>query len=222
MGRADGTAVRPAGRVDDRDLRSDRRGARTELGLTGLPVAQQLGEDPFADARIYRTLDDRVQQPAGVRFVQTLDHELGEAGEVLRIGLLPDRHDEQNPFCQQPPGNESSSLRRDVIERLRVVDEADRRLLLSAIGEQVQYRETDQEAIRGFPTAQAEGDSESDTCGSGRRSSRSRKRSAELMLSGVSELHLGLYTSQPNDTAAGRARLQVLEQYGLADPGLPA
>src|SRR5215216_6867496 len=40
------------------------------------------------------------------------------------------------------------------------------------------------------------------------------------MQSGVGEFHLGLAARNPCDTATGRARFQVVEQCGLADPGL--
>ena len=133
--------------------------------------------------------------------------------------MLPHRHDKHDPLCQQPPGNEGNRLRGDAIEPLRVVDEADQRLLLSAVGQQVQHRESNQETIRRFPTGQAEGGTKGATLRIGQAVKSIQERSAELMQSCVGELHLGLDAGQPHDMATDSARFEVFEQRCLADSG---
>jgi hypothetical protein len=47
-----------------------------------------------------------------------------------------------------------------------------------------------------------------------------QERSAELVQSGVGQLHLGLSTGQPRNAATAGARFEVVEQRRLAYAGL--
>jgi hypothetical protein len=113
--------------------------------------SSRASDDPRPDARIHRSLDHRVEQPASVRLAQAGNDELGQASELLPIGWLPYRHDEHNSLGQQPTRNEGDRLCRNAVEPLRVIDQADERSLLGAIGQQIQDREPNQKAIGRFP-----------------------------------------------------------------------
>ena len=59
-------------------------------------------------------------------------------------------------------------------------------------------------------------------CGAGSRSSRSSSGSAQLMETGVGQLHLRLHPHRPDDRQIRRRRDQVFQQRRLPDPSLAA
>jgi hypothetical protein len=144
----------------------------------------------------------------------------GQANEVSLVAWLPYRGHNSDPLCHQSTRHEGNRLRRRAIEPLRVVDEADQRPLLGTVGHQVQHREPDHEAIRRVPADEAERSAECDALRIGQAVEPIQEGTADLVQSGVGELHLGLSPGRAPDAAAGSLRFDVIEQCCLADPGL--
>ena len=119
-------------------------------------VAAGLAEDPVPHPRVERTGDRRVQQPAGVGGDQALDHELRQSFELVLVAGLAQREHQSHPLGQEASRHERERLHGHPIEPLRVVDDADERLLLGGVGQQAQDGQADQEAIRRGTGAHAE------------------------------------------------------------------
>ena len=124
--------------------------------------------------------------------------------------------------ASEAAGDEAEDLRRRLVEPLRVVDDADQRLLLGHLGEQRQRGEPDQEAIGRRRRR------------SGRTPSRARRAAAPGSRSrssiGAQSWCRPLYASSISDsTPAARTTRhpaappsRYSKQRGLADPGLAA
>jgi hypothetical protein len=77
---------------------------------------------------------------------ERLDAKLREAHE--RIDRLPRREDDRDPLGEQAARDEREHTGRRAVEPLRVVDDAEQRLLLRRLRQQVQNGEPDEERIR--------------------------------------------------------------------------
>lgn len=174
--------ARPGGRGRQRG-RSPPPGARQLEQGKGVPPG--LGDDPVADPGVHRALDHRVQQPTGVLSREAAELDPREAGEVALGGRLAERDDNGDPFGQEPTRDERQRLGRDAVKPLRVVDQADQRLLLGAVSQQVQHGKSDQEAIRGLAEGQAERRTERKTLRIGEAVQSIQERTAELVQAGV-------------------------------------
>ena len=152
-------------------------------------VAAGLAEDPVPNPRVERPGDRRVQQPAGVVGDQALDHELRQSLELVLVAGLAQREHQSHPLRQQASRHERECLHGHLVEPLRVVDDADQRLLLGGVGQQAQDGQADQEAIRRRAGAQAE-----------RRVQRVALRDRQISASWSPILKLG--TSGPGDPDA--------------------
>ena len=122
----------------------------------GERVAVALRDDLIAYSRIHRTVHVVQQQGPGVAFAESLDGQLGESGEDVVTAVRARRTHERDPFCVQAAGDETENLGGGVVEPLRVVDDADERLLLGDLGEQRQRGQADEEAVRRGAWAQSE------------------------------------------------------------------
>ena len=64
-------------------------------------------------------------------------------------------------------GDEREHLRGDAIEPLRILDEADQRLLLGSLGQQAQHRQSHEETIRRAATRSPNATCSASRCGAG-------------------------------------------------------
>ncbi len=135
----------------------DRRPAARQLEQRER-VAAGLAEDPVPHSRVERPGDRRVQQPAGVGRDQAPDHELGQPGKLMLVAGRAQREHQSDPLRQEAPRHERERLDRHPVKPLRVVDDADERLVLGHIGQQAEDGQADQEAIRRRAGAHAERD----------------------------------------------------------------
>ncbi len=119
-------------------------------------VAARLAHDPVADALVERTRHRGFQQRLRIAVVEPAHDELLETLEVPLAGRLAHREHQPDRLGAQPPRHEGQRLCRGAVEPLRVVHDADERVLLGRVGQQAQYGQADEEAIRGVPVAQAE------------------------------------------------------------------
>ena len=93
---------------------------------------------------------------ACVVVAEPADDQLRQAGELVDVAGLAHGEHQRDPLGQQAPRHERQRLRGGPIEPLRVVDQADERLLLGHLGQQAQDRQADEEAVRGVAVLQPE------------------------------------------------------------------
>ena len=146
--------------------------------------------------------------------------QLGEPGEDVVADARSRGAHERDPLGEEPAGDEAEDLRGRLVEPLRVVDDADERLLLGDLGEQRQRGEPDQEPVRARAGAQAEHRRERVALRGGQPVEVIEHRRAELMEAAVGQLHLRLDADGRRDAPAGDTVGQVVQQRALADARL--
>jgi hypothetical protein len=185
-------------------------------------AAAGLAEDPVPHRRIERPGDRRVQQPTCVIGGQPLDREFRQSFELMIVAGLAQREYQSHPLRQKAPCHERKRLHRHPIEPLRVVDDADERLLLGGVGEQAQDGQADQKAIRRGTGAHAERGVQRVALGDWQEPETAKHRCAQRVQAGECELHLGLDPRYPGDPASLRDARQIPQQDGLTDSRLAA
>ena len=160
--------------------------------------AARLGDDAVSHLRVDSAQHDRFQQLARIGVGQALDLELRQPGQHRR-GASRTAKTSGDRLGQQPPGDEAERLHRHLVEPLRVVDDAEQRLVVGGGGHQAQHGQPDQETVRGLPGAAAERDVQ-------RLALRFRQfievvhqRRAQLLQPGECELHVGLHAGHLHD-----------------------
>ena len=179
-----------------------------------------LGDDLVTDRRIERAVHVLQQQRARIAVAEPVDGQLRQPGEDLVADAGPCCAHERDPLGEEPAGDESEDLRRGAVEPLRVVDDADERLLLGDLGEQRQRGEPHQEPVRRGTGALAEHRRERFPLRDGQPVEVIQHRSAELMQAAVGQLHLRLDADGPRDVPAGRPAPTDSQQRALADARL--
>ncbi|CNF68500.1 Uncharacterised protein [Mycobacterium tuberculosis] len=184
-------------------------------------VAARLGDQPVADPPVEDAGRREAQQLAGVGVAQPLDGQPAQPSERL-ADRAHDEHD-GDPLGVEAPGGERDGARRRLVEPLRVVDDAEQRTVLRGLGEQAQHREPDEQRAGRGGLAQAECRLDRLALRCGQPLGGAHHRAAQLLQSGVGELHLRLGRDDALDPDAGRGiRDRPVQERGLADPGLAA
>jgi hypothetical protein len=140
---------------------------------------------------------------------------------MIGAGLAQREH-QPHPLRQQAPRHERERLDGHLVEPLRVVDDADERLLLAGVGQQAQNGQADQEAIRRGTGAHAERRVQRVALRDRQMPETAEHRRAQRVQAGERELHLGLGPCYPGDPASLRDSRQKPKQGGLADARLAA
>jgi hypothetical protein len=182
-------------------------------------IASRLGHEPVPDALVDDTPERHVQQGAGIAEVQTRHDEFGQAGQLIGGTGVTDREDQRHPLGQQPARHERQGLSGHAVQPLSVVDQTDQRLVLGNLGQEVQHRDADQEAVRRITRTQAERGIQGVVTGGGEVRP---QLGAQLVQAAVRQLQLGLDAGYSHDAARGGMRLHVVQQGGLADSGFAA
>ena len=185
-------------------------------------VSPRLRDDPLADPRVDRALHDGVEERACVGRAQASDRQIRKPGQREVVGGLAHGDHDRDALCEQAAGNECDRLQRDRIEPLSVVDEADQRLVLRELGQQIEDGEPDEEPVGSLPRRQAEGGSERVALRAGEPAQLVEERAAELVQPAVGELQLRLDPDGAGDPERPGARFDVVEESRLADAGLAA
>ena len=172
-------------------------------------VAPCLGDDPVPHTLVEPTRDHRVQQGAGIGVAQARDHKLRKPRQLLVFAGLTHREHHGDRFRQEAARDERKRLRRGPVEPLCIIDQADERPLLGRLGQQSERRQTDQEAVRRLPGAQAECRAQRVALRPGQARQAAQHRRAELMQAGERDLHLGLDARRSRDATPRRPLLQV-------------
>ena len=185
-------------------------------------VAERRLEQAIRGAGRQRAAGVLLEHRRGRLAVQPLELERGQE-RVRRRGRLAGAHREQrrDRVGEQPPGGEQDRGERRLVDPVGVVDRDQQRLLLGVGGEQAQRRRADQEAV-------------ALDAGRERRARRAARRPAaagcrRARRAPAAAARAARRTGSPPRTATPRARSTrhalgardgVLEQRGLADPGL--
>ena len=151
-----------------------------------------------------------------------LDRQLGEPGEDVVADARARCAHERDPLGEEAAGDEAEDLRGGVVEPLRVVDDADERLLLGDLGEQRQRGESDQEPVGRRAGAPTEHRRERVALRGGQAVEAIQHRRAELVEAAVGELHLRLDANGRRDVPARDTLGYVVQQRALARTGFAA
>src|SRR5918994_2033110 len=162
------------------------------------------------------------QQCACVAVVESHDGQVAESSEKVVADAGARRAHERYPLGEETAGDEADDLCCGLVEPLRVVDDADERLLLGDLGEERERRERDQESVGRRPGASAEDRRERVVLRKGQALEMVEHGRAELMKAAVGELHLRLDTGGSRDAPAGDAVTQIAQQGALAHTCFPS
>ena len=177
-------------------------------------------DDLIADTRVQRPGQNLVQQRAGIRLLEALNHQLRQSGHVVR--RLPRREDQSDRFRLQATGGEPESLRGRAIQPLLVIHQADQRPLRRHLGQQAQRGQSDQEPVGCRAGTDAERRPQGITLRNWQLIDVIQHRRAHLLQSGERQLHLRLDTCRAGHPAARRRVGDVVQQRRLAHPRLAA
>ena len=135
-------------------------------------------------------------------------------------GRRPDREHQRYRLRQQAAPDESEDLGGGLVEPLRVVHDAQHRLLLGGLRHEAERREGDQEPVGAISGGKPERDAEPATLRLGQRPEPAEHRRAQLVQPGEGELHLRLDAGHAGHPETGRLGDQMSQQFRLADPRL--
>ncbi len=179
-------------------------------------------DDLVIDGRIERAMHVVQQQRARIAVAEPTDGQLREPGEDIVADAGARSADDCDPLGEEPSGDEAQDLGRGLVEPLRVVDDADERLLVGDQGEQCQRPESHQEPVGRRPGAQSEHRRQRVALRDGQPVEEIQHGCAELVEAGIGQLHLRLDARGPGDMPAGDSVGHVAQQGALAHAGLPA
>ena len=185
-------------------------------------VAAGLGDDPVTDLLVQVTGDGGGEQRPGVLVGEPFDASApaGPGTAARRPPPGPRTGAATDSASRRRPTN-PRTWRGGVIEPLGVVDQAHQRPLGGDLGQQAQHGETDQEPIRSASRSPARRPPATPRCwGSGSAASSPSIGCAQLVQRRERQLQLGLDAGDLSDPTAGRLPGAVVQQRGLADPGL--
>ena len=186
----------------------------------GQRVAMRLGDDLVADPRIQRPGQRRVQQRPRIILTQPLNYKFRQSRQVTGRDTGPEHQADR--LGPQPPREEREDLRRGAVEPLLVIDDAHQRPFPGQLGQQAQGGQADQEPVRWRPGTEAERGPQRVALRRRETLQAVQHRRAQLVQYRERQLHLRLDTHRARHPAAGRLPGQVLQQRGLAHPGLAA
>jgi hypothetical protein len=172
---------------------------------------------------LHRTGGDGRQQLRGVGFGETREPHLTDTAvrEMVAIGIT-DGDDEADAVREETTGDEGEHVGRFAVEPLRVVDDAQERLLRCHRREERQRRKPDHHPVdaRGF--FESERDPQRVALTGREDLELVHERMHELMQAGIPELHLGFDPDQAQHAQISGCDNRRIEQRSLADPGLAA
>jgi hypothetical protein len=126
------------------------------------------------------------------------------------------RQHQANGFRAQPAGHKGDDLHRGAVEPLYVIDQANQGLFLRDVGEHAQHCQPDQKPVRCRPSAHAERRAQGIALWSGQMLQTIQDRCAQLLQTGVCELHLRLHTGRAGQATARGLPGQIIQQRRLA------
>jgi hypothetical protein len=104
---------------------------------------------------------------------------------------------------------------------MQIIDNADERALFRHPRQQAEHGQANEELIRRLPGIQPERRAQRSALRVGQTPEAIQEWRAQLMKTGIRQLHFGLDSHRSRDPASRALRRQVPEQGGLADPASP-
>ena len=134
----------------------------------------------------------RHQQCASVHIGQPGQVHFRQPGEGIGLVPVADPDEECDRLAVKTAGHECQRLSRSLVEPLRVINQAEKRLALGPTGQQTKHGKADQEPVRRWSGAQTEGDAQRGRLGLWKAVEVIEHRSAQLMDRGVGQFHFRL------------------------------
>ena len=131
------------------------------------------------------------------------------------------RAHDRHPLGEETACDEADDLHGSLIEPLRIVDDADKRLLLGDVGEQRQRGQSHQESLGRRACTKSEHGLERFPLRGWQPVETIQHAPTELMEAAVRQLHLRFDPDRGDEMPAGDAVDQVGQQRTLAYPGFP-
>jgi non-heme chloroperoxidase len=156
----------------------------------GERVAAGLGDDPVSHSLVQPPRKDRVQQRPSLAVRQATDLAFRQTLQLSRGARFAHGEHQSDGLSQQPPRDEGEDLPGELVEPLRVVDQADERPLLGGGRQQSQHCQPDEEAIGWHSGGQAERRAEGVALGTRQVVHAVQHRRAQLMRACVGKLDL--------------------------------
>ncbi len=183
-------------------------------------VTTGFGDNAVTYAPVEGTCRHRVEQRACIFVAEPADPQFGEPSENRRHGGLAHREQHCDRIGIEAPRDELEGQRRGGVEPLGIVDEANEWRTVGHLGEQTQHGQAEEERVWRRAHREAEDCADCSALWSGQVVETVEHRHAHAVQSRERERHLGLDSGRPCHPARRSALAYVLEQRGLADPGL--
>ena len=100
----------------------------------------RLSDDPLPHTLVQGPADDRREQRIRVGFRQPFEPQLRQPGQLVELARPTLREHEDDRLRLQAPRHEREHLRGRLIEPLRIVDQAEKRLFVGTVRQQTQQR----------------------------------------------------------------------------------
>ncbi len=201
-----------------RELRLVERRGQLEQGER---VPAGFVDEPLARIRGHGSTDAVVEQRPRRIGSESAQAQHGQTGrpEAARL-LLPGREHHGQALRLDPAGGEHQRLGRRVVQPVRVVDDAQDRLLLRGLGQQAQHGERHEEPLLVAALFQAERAPQCPGLRLAEPVDQRQDRAQQLVQTGVGKSRLGLDPGRVENRHAGGLPAGVVQQRRLADPRL--
>ena len=181
-----------------------------------------LSDDPLPHTLVQRPPDHRREQRIRVSIRQSFDPQLRQARQLVELIRPALREHENDRLRMQAPRHEREHLCRRLIEPLRIVDQAQKRLFVGTVRKQAQQREADEKTIRPGARAQAKRGRERLMLGRRQPLEPAKQRRAQLVKTRKRKLHLRLHADRLKNPKAFGILSGIFQQRCLPDPRLAA
>jgi len=182
----------------------------------------RLSDDPLPHTLVQGPADYRREQRIRVGFRQPSEPQLRQPGQLVELTRPTLREHEDDRLRLQAPRHEREHLRGRLIEPLRIVDQAEKRLFVGTVRQQTQQGEADEKTIRPGARAQAKSGRERLTLGRRQPPQAAEQRRTQLVKARKGKLHLGLHPDRVKNPAAFGMTADVFQKRCLPDPRLAA
>ena len=182
----------------------------------------RLSDDPLPHTLVQGPADHRREQRIRVSIRQSFEPQLRQSRQLVELTRPALREHEDDRLRLQAPRHEREHLRGRLIEPLRIVDQAQKRLFVGTVRQQTQQREADEKTIRPGARAQAKRGRERLTLGRRQPLEPVEQRRTQLVKTRKRKLHLGLHPDRVKNPTAFGMPGDVFQQRCLPDPRLAA
>jgi hypothetical protein len=179
-------------------------------------------DDPLGHPFVQRTSDDLAKKLERLSAAKSFQPQLRKSREHIGRRRRPRREEEHYGVRSDASRDECEHLCRGLIEPLRVVYDAEQRLLSTNLREQPEDGKTEEKAVRRDPRAQTEGRLDCIPLRLRQQLEAIEERSAQLVQTGERKLHLGLNSDRSRYANTCRSGQRVLQEGRFSDARVTA